>query len=217
MHPNIGWPNPSDAGEHIKCISTCVSQTSPMAASTNNSTQHVLIKPLICQREHKMYLNMCLPNPPMPAQTETPSPQVLTKPIPCHRGPKMNLISFWTIPSHVSEDTKCIPTSEVRNPSHANKHTKCKSTCDDQTQPMPSSTKNASQHELTKPQPGHIMHLNMHWPKSSHGWEYTKCISSLVDQSPTHASKKTKCISTCVDQTPHMQTMTQYVYQHVLA
>ena len=159
----------------------------------------------------KMYLNMCLPNPSMPAQTETPSPQVLTKPIPCHRGPKMNLISFWTIPSHVSEDTKCIPTSEVRNPSHANKHTKCKSTCDDQTPPMPSRTQNSSQHALTQNAPQHVfteliqrqrhkMSLKTCCPNPSHTSEDTKCISTWVDQIHPMPARTQNVSLTCVDQ-----------------
>jgi hypothetical protein len=67
---------PSNASENTKCFSTCVDQTQPMPASTQNVSEHVLTistmptrtqnvsehvlnKPIPFQRGHKMYLNMC--------------------------------------------------------------------------------------------------------------------------------------------------------------
>ena len=61
MYLNLCWPNITHASEDPKCISTCVDQIPPMPARTQNASQHVLTKPLQCQRGHKMHLNMCWP------------------------------------------------------------------------------------------------------------------------------------------------------------
>jgi len=83
---------PSQASEVIKCISTYVhythvsvaticiwsriDQNLSMPARTQNATQHVLTKPIPCQRGLKMYLNMCWT---MTSMTENASQHVLTK------------------------------------------------------------------------------------------------------------------------------------------
>ena len=101
MHLNLCWPDASHASEDPKCISTCVDQTPPMTARTQNASQHVLTKRLPCQRGNKTYLNMCWPNlsndsedtkyisscvdqtPLMPARSQNVSQHLLTKILPC--------------------------------------------------------------------------------------------------------------------------------------
>jgi hypothetical protein len=57
------WPNLPHACEETKCISTCVDQTPPMQARTQNISQLVLNKPIPCQRGHKMYHILSWLNP----------------------------------------------------------------------------------------------------------------------------------------------------------
>ena len=139
-------PNLCLASEDSNCISTYVNQIPALPARTQNVSQHMLTKSLVCQRGLKIYLYVCCPYPshasdaikciskcvdrttPMPARTQNVSENVLTK------------------PSHASEDRKGI------------------STCFDLTNRMPARTQNVSQQVLTKTHPcqrGHKMHLNM--------------------------------------------------------
>ena len=50
---------PSVAIQNKKGISTCVDQSPHMPAITQQAYQHAKSNPLICQRRHKMYLNIC--------------------------------------------------------------------------------------------------------------------------------------------------------------
>ena len=52
-----------------------------------------------------------------------------------------------------------------------------------------------------------VMNLNKNWPKSFNASEDTKCISTCVDQNPSHANEDSKCISTCVEQWYRWQKM----------
>ena len=148
----------------------------------------------------------------MPAMTQNQYQNVLTKPLARQRGHKtyLNLCGL--------------------NPSHAREVKKYKSSCVDQTNPMPERTQNASQpvlpkpfpcqrgqnvsqHVLTNPIPclgGHKMHLNLWWPNLSHVSGDTTYIS------PSHASEDTTCISSCVDRTPHMPTRTKNASELVM-
>ena len=118
------YPNLSHSSEDTKCIS-CVDESPPMPtrtqdvsqpvwyetilmpARTQNASKHVLTKPIPCQREHKINLNMCWPNSShaseapnyistcgdqtllMPARIQNPCQHEFTKPLPCPRGNKM--------------------------------------------------------------------------------------------------------------------------------
>ena len=126
MYHNQCWPNLSHACEDRKYISSCVDQTRPMFARELNVSQHVLPKPILSQRGHKMYLNICWPNPThargnrkcistcvdltylMSARTQNLSQLELTKPLPCQWEHKMYLNMCWQNAPHSSEDTKCI-------------------------------------------------------------------------------------------------------------
>ena len=61
LNLNMCWTNPTNANVGTKCISPCVDKNPQMPARTQNSSQHVLNKPLKCQRGHKKYLNLCWP------------------------------------------------------------------------------------------------------------------------------------------------------------
>jgi hypothetical protein len=61
MHLNNCWPVPYPASEYIKCVWTCFDQTPHMPARTQKVSKHVLTKPLLCQRGHKMQPNLCWP------------------------------------------------------------------------------------------------------------------------------------------------------------
>ena len=177
MHINMFWPNPTHASDNINCFSTWVYQSSPMPARTQNSSQHVLTKPIPCHRGHKMHLNRCWPN--------------LTH---VSEGKKNYFNLCWPNLSHESEDIKCISTwvyqthplpartqiysQHVLNiripsqrehkmyrimgapiPSHDIEDSKC-NTC--VTKPLPS-------------QRGQNMQFNMCWRILSHGSDVTKC------------------------------------------
>ena len=109
MYLNMCWPNSSHVTDETKCTSKCVDETHPMPARTRKASQNVLTKPVPCQREHKIYLNLCWTNLShgnedtkyistcveqtylMPGRTQNISQLVLTKPLLCHRGYKMHL------------------------------------------------------------------------------------------------------------------------------
>ena len=159
----------------------------------------------------------------------------------------------WPNPSHTSEDTKCISTRVEKAPlsrrghniylnlcwpssSHGSEDTKCISNCVDQTRPMTARTQNESQRVLTKPlscQRVHKMHLIMGWPNSSLASEYTKFISTRVDQTepiPARPLKVSQHVLTihipCKqghkmslntdDETQPMLAITQNASQHAL-
>ena len=63
MYLLMYWPYPNYASEDTKCISTYVDYTRPMQTRTQIDSQLVLTKPIPCQLGHKIYLNLCWPNP----------------------------------------------------------------------------------------------------------------------------------------------------------
>ena len=88
----------SHASTDRKSIATCVGQTKPIPASTQNVSQLVLNKSIPSQLAHKMHLNSCWSNTSharerikwiwtcvdqTPARTRNASLYVLTKPIQC--------------------------------------------------------------------------------------------------------------------------------------
>ena len=96
MYLNMCWPIPLKDSKDTKCISTCVKNTPPIPARTQNASHYVLTKMIHCQQVHKMHVNTCWPNPthasentsiltcvvqtpPMPASTQDASQQALTK------------------------------------------------------------------------------------------------------------------------------------------
>ena len=169
-----------------------------MPGRTQNVSEHAFTKSTLCQRGHKMHLNMCWPKPthaskdikcistcfdqnsPKSARTQNLSEYVLTKSIPCQRWLKMYLNMCWA------------------NITYANKDKKCISTCTVHTLPIPARTQSVSQFDLTKPVP----------------WlEDTNCISTCVDQTSPMKTKNTKCISTLVDQIHPITARTQNASQ----
>ena len=61
-------------------------------------TQHALNKLIQCQREHKIYLNLCWTYCSYPSRTQTASQHVIIKSIPCQRGRKKYVNLFWPNP-----------------------------------------------------------------------------------------------------------------------
>ena len=112
MQLNMCWPNLSYVSKDKIHLDICSPNTS-MPARTKNSSQHVLNNSLICQRGHKLNLNMCWTNPAntnkgtkcispwfdknpqMPARTQNSSQHVLNKTLKCQRGHKMYLNLCW--------------------------------------------------------------------------------------------------------------------------
>ena len=90
---NMSWANPNHASTDTKCILTWIDQTQPMTAKTPNASQHVLPKPLPCQRRHKIYLNTFWQNL-------------------CYASKDTKYVSTCVdqTPFHASKDTKCIGT-----------------------------------------------------------------------------------------------------------
>ena len=143
------WPNPTHASDNINCFSTWVYQSSPMPVRTQNSSQHVLTKHILCHRGHKMHLNRCWPNLTHVSEGKRKLFQlVLTKTNPWKRGHKMYLNMSWPNTSPAIEDTKCFSTSV------------------DQTPHMTERIQNVIQNVLAKPHPsqrGQKMQLNICW------------------------------------------------------
>ena len=90
-------PNSFHASEDKKCISSCVEQTLPIQARTQNASQHLLTIALPCQKGHNMHLQMLWLNTShasedltclFPASTQNVHQHVFTKPISCQRGQK---------------------------------------------------------------------------------------------------------------------------------
>jgi hypothetical protein len=90
--------NPFYASDYIKYISTSVDQTSSMQAMKQNGSQHVMNKPIPCQRGHKIYLNTCRPNAFHARLERKDSLHVLTKPLLCQHGHTFYFICVLTKP-----------------------------------------------------------------------------------------------------------------------
>ena len=56
---NMCWKNPSHASEDKECISTWIHPSPSKLARKQNVSQNVLTKPISCQQEDKMHLNLC--------------------------------------------------------------------------------------------------------------------------------------------------------------
>ena len=105
MHLNTCCPNPSHASKDKKGISTCVEQTALRPTRIQNISQLVLIKLFPCLGGHKIYLNMCWPNP---YHASEDTPYELTKAFPCQLGHNLYFNMCWPNPSHDSKNTICI-------------------------------------------------------------------------------------------------------------
>ena len=199
---NMYRPNTSNAIEDTKCISTFVDQTPPIPSRTQNLSQHVLTKPILCQQEHKIYLKMRWQNkshcsedikyisigvwqtPPMPAMIQNVSQNILINPILYQRGHKIYLNMSGTNPYHGSKNSKCIQ-HVLTKPLPCQRGHKIYLNMFWITPPVPAGTPIGSQQVLSKPIPcqrGLKMHLTQCWPNPSHASEDTKCISTCVDQ-----------------------------------
>ena len=106
-HLNMRWPKPACASQLV------FTQSHSMLARTQNALQHVLTKPLICQREHKMYLNSCSLNPSNVSETAKCISTCLTKIILRQGIHKMHLNTWWSKISNASENTKKYWSSNV--------------------------------------------------------------------------------------------------------
>ena len=186
-----------------------------MPARTEFPSQHVLTKPLLYQRGHKMYLNRCWPNPsnanedsrctllcydqthPMPARTQHVFQHVLTKPIP--------------LPAKIQNASQNVLPN----------HRPCQRGHKMYLKPLPW-------------QRGHKMNLNMCCPKPSNARQNTKRTSTCVEQIPplqariqnssqNVLSKPIQCqqgnkmyVNICIDNTPPLPARTKNASQNVL-
>jgi hypothetical protein len=98
MYVNVCWPNPFHDPEDIKSISTCVDETYPMPARTQNASQNVMTKSMPCKRAHQIYITTCV------------------KVTSCQQGHKIYLNLCSTYISHAWEDTKYISTCVEQTP-----------------------------------------------------------------------------------------------------
>ena len=80
-----------DESEDSKCVSKCVFQTHAIPANIQNSSQHVMIILIPCQRGYKMYLNMCWPNASNASKDKKCISKLLTKNFPCRQWHKKHL------------------------------------------------------------------------------------------------------------------------------
>ena len=94
MHHSMCWSNSSNASEDKKCASTCVEQSPPAPATTQNAYQHLLIKPICIltsvDQTHASENTKCVftcveQTNPMPASTQNANQLVLTNPNSCQR------------------------------------------------------------------------------------------------------------------------------------
>ena len=218
MHDFMCWPmHPMPV--RTKNVSECDDQTPALPAVTQNESQHVLskripwkgstqnvsehvfIKFLLCQRGNKMHPNMCWPNPshaskdwknistcvqkirPMKSMTQNSFQHVLTKTLSCQQGHKIHLNMFWPKLSYVSEGTKLT------------------STCVEQTYPMPERTQTGTHHVLNK-------HNIYQWDQKNESQHVLTnpipCQQGII----MNQSEDGKCMSTCVEQNPLMPART---------
>jgi hypothetical protein len=82
MYLNMFCPNPSHTRGDKICFSTCVVQTPPMNARTENASQYVLTKPFARHEDPKGISTCVDQTDPMPARTQNESQHVLNKPLP---------------------------------------------------------------------------------------------------------------------------------------
>ena len=168
-----------------KLFSTCVDQIHLMFAITQNSSQLALIKPLSCQRGHKMHHNFCWTNPsyaredtnfvstcvdqtyPMPASTQNVSQHELNKAIPSHWGHNMYRNICLPNPSDDRDNSKCNKTCWP-NSTHASQMLKCSE-----------DTKLVLKKRIPFMQE-HKMHLKMWCPKSSQASKVQQNVSQHV-------------------------------------
>ena len=154
MYLNMCWINPTNASENTKCITKWVDQFPPIPARIQNASQHVLTKPLPCQRGNKRVSPWVDQTRPMPARTQIAFQHVLTKPITSQRGHKMHLIICCQtppMPASSQNESQLVFTKSLkfqrRHKMHvltklryASEDTKWNSPCVEETRPMPSRT-----------------------------------------------------------------------------
>ena len=124
-----------------------------------------MTKPVLWQREHKMHLKLCWPNPSHASGDTKCISTCVTKRTSQQFGYKMYLNMRW--PNHFQKSE------------HMMHHNMCY---------MPANTQTISKYMLTKPvslKEIHKIHLNLCWPKTSHSSEDKKCISICVDRNPS--------------------------------
>ena len=218
MHLNMCWPNPSHDSEEKEYISTCdyqtvpmtastqneceytnwictyVDQTNPMSVRTKNASQKLFIKPLTCQRRHKVHLNLLWRNRSHATENTKCISTYVDQPITCQREQKMYRNMCSPNPSLDSENTNsmCWPNPFI----HA-------------------LTENPSQHVFTKPLPWlqkHRMYLNSSCPCQRE----TKNVSTCVDTNCMYTCVVQIPPMPAVDQPQTMPARTKKAYQHVL-
>ena len=201
-----------------------------MPARTQNASQHVLTKHLMCQRRHKMHLNTCWPNPFHACEDTNASQNILTKYSYANMDTK-----FISHKIHQHALTKTFSSKCWLNPSLANENTKSFSNCVDQAEthkvnfcsliPFNSSMEtiwiSTSVEQPLPCQRRYKIHLNFCCLNASLACEETKfyrtCVvkthtlsvrtqfvSYMCWKNPSLASENTKLISAHVDQTASM-------------
>ena len=136
-----------------------IDQNPPKKAGAPNAWQHVLTKPLPCQRGHKMHLKICSTNPSHASEDTKGISKCVDQTHPCQREKGMHLYAL-TKPSHSSKDIKMNFNSCLPNPAHESKATNCLSIYGYQTYPNAARTQNVSQIVLTKYLPARIPNVS---------------------------------------------------------
>ena len=171
MNLNLCWPNPSYENENTKCIPTCVDQTHPNTAKTQNASHQTS---------------------PMTVRTQTGCQHMLTKHVPCMRGHK-NLKISWPNIFHDSKDTKCISTCVEHIPAiPTNTQRIMTARTQNSTQHILTKTIPSKRTHKSFSSPLHTSHDSEHTKLSqikliknpSHNSEDTKCFRTCLDQSP---------------------------------
>ena len=136
------------------CMYTCVVQIPPMPAvdqpqtmpaRTKKAFQHVLTKPLICQRGHKLYLNLIWQNPSQASEDIKCTSSCIDLTPPMTESTHNYLELCWPNTSHADKHRKFISTCVDQTiPAKTQKvplsGTKGTSTCFGQTHPIPAGT-----------------------------------------------------------------------------
>ena len=143
---------------------TCVEQTDNLPTSKQNAFQHVLTKRLICQRGHKIRAETnCISTFfDQTHQCQQSHQMLLIMCLLILHLPPCSQYSYFDETHPVPAKIKCTST-RYEQTHHMPARTQMYLNMKVQNNPMPATTRNATQHVFTKPLPckrGHYIHFN---------------------------------------------------------
>ena len=169
------WPNPSNASEDKKLISTRIDQSHLIPAKTKNLFLICWPNPFHASADTK-WISKCVDKTPlMPAKTQNVFLLLLTKPIK-RRQHKMHLNMFWANSSHAIEPQNVSQHVLFKLIPCLREHNRYLTTC----------------------KWGHKMYLNMCCPNRPHASEYSKYVTTCVEQTHPMPGRHKMYLNLCL-------------------